>query len=305
MKGNNCGFLHQFDKSRMPTCRFFAKYNECREPDCPFKHSLEDVKDCNMYKLGFCIHGPNCRYRHAKQDGPPPGIQEAALIGRPGHLHGAPLATCAPCKTPSRCAKTKGPGRREGRGAGGRGAGVPRGRSVATAVAAGAAAVVGATDGDADGAARCVPGARGAGFQEPPLAGGVCRACRARPPGDRRITAFLSRRNTRPPGDRRITIRIARRTVSQNREEKETRTTPAERVAFGMARRDAFRVEFSVALFRPRSSFYFPHSSSSPQSSSASSHSFVFFSSAGAGLSLPLAEPESTLPPPFDPDAAD
>lgn len=48
MKGNGCGFLHQFDKRRMPTCRFFAKYNECREPDCPFKHSLEDVKDCNM-----------------------------------------------------------------------------------------------------------------------------------------------------------------------------------------------------------------------------------------------------------------
>ena len=43
MKGNDCGFLHQFDKQRMPTCRFFAKYNECKEPDCPFKHSLEDV----------------------------------------------------------------------------------------------------------------------------------------------------------------------------------------------------------------------------------------------------------------------
>ena len=61
MKGNACGFLHQFDKSRMPTCRFYAKYGECKEPDCPYKHSLEDVKDCNMYKLGFCIHGPLCR----------------------------------------------------------------------------------------------------------------------------------------------------------------------------------------------------------------------------------------------------
>jgi cleavage and polyadenylation specificity factor subunit 4 len=37
MKGEQCGFLHQFDKQRMPTCRFFAKYNECKEPDCPFK----------------------------------------------------------------------------------------------------------------------------------------------------------------------------------------------------------------------------------------------------------------------------
>jgi len=89
MKGNQCGFLHQFDKQRMPTCRFFAKYNECKEPDCPFKHSLEDVKDCNMFKLGFCIHGPNCRYRHARNDGTPPDPREAALFGRPGHLHGA------------------------------------------------------------------------------------------------------------------------------------------------------------------------------------------------------------------------
>ena len=112
MKGNGCGFLHQFDKRRMPTCRFFAKYNECREPDCPFKHSLEDVKDCNMcvswyfptemstswrvivatfrFKLGFCIHGKLCRYRHASLKAPPMPTFEAALIGTPGHLHGAP-----------------------------------------------------------------------------------------------------------------------------------------------------------------------------------------------------------------------
>ena len=30
MKGNACGFLHQFEASRMPVCRFFAKYNECK-----------------------------------------------------------------------------------------------------------------------------------------------------------------------------------------------------------------------------------------------------------------------------------
>ena len=89
MKGNACGFLHQFDKSRMPTCRFFAKYGECKEPDCPYKHSLEDMKDCNMYKLGFCIHGSLCRFRHVKLPGPPPPVEEQALIGQPGHLHGA------------------------------------------------------------------------------------------------------------------------------------------------------------------------------------------------------------------------
>ena len=34
MKGDDCGFLHQFDQARMPVCRFYAKYGECREPDC-------------------------------------------------------------------------------------------------------------------------------------------------------------------------------------------------------------------------------------------------------------------------------
>lgn len=72
MKGDMCGFLHQFDKSKMPVCRFFAKFGECREVDCPFKHSETDIKDCNMYNLGFCIHGNQCRYRHIKRPGPPP-----------------------------------------------------------------------------------------------------------------------------------------------------------------------------------------------------------------------------------------
>ena len=88
MKGDKCGFLHQFDKERMPTCRYFAKYGECKEPDCPYKHSNDDVKECNMYKLGFCIHGPNCRYKHIRLPGPAPPPNEACLIGRPGHIHG-------------------------------------------------------------------------------------------------------------------------------------------------------------------------------------------------------------------------
>lgn len=27
-----------------------------------------------MYKLGFCVYGPQCRYKHTRQDGPPPPI---------------------------------------------------------------------------------------------------------------------------------------------------------------------------------------------------------------------------------------
>lgn len=30
----------------------------CPPSDCPYKHSLEAIKECNMYKLGFCIYGP-------------------------------------------------------------------------------------------------------------------------------------------------------------------------------------------------------------------------------------------------------
>ncbi|XP_027089142.1 30-kDa cleavage and polyadenylation specificity factor 30 [Coffea arabica] len=76
MKGDACGFLHQYDKSRMPVCRFFRLYGECREQDCVYKHTNEDIKECNMYKLGFCPNGPDCRYRHAKQPGPPPPVEE-------------------------------------------------------------------------------------------------------------------------------------------------------------------------------------------------------------------------------------
>lgn len=53
MKGDACGFLHQFDKARMPVCRFFRLYGECREQDCVYKHTNEDIKECNMYAFMF------------------------------------------------------------------------------------------------------------------------------------------------------------------------------------------------------------------------------------------------------------
>ncbi|GMH38783.1 hypothetical protein BSKO_06667 [Bryopsis sp. KO-2023] len=72
MKGDSCGFLHQLDPARMPVCRALLKYGVCKEADCLFKHSLDDIKECNMYKLGFCIYGPQCRYKHTRVSGPPP-----------------------------------------------------------------------------------------------------------------------------------------------------------------------------------------------------------------------------------------
>ncbi|KAL5577371.1 hypothetical protein UlMin_019070 [Ulmus minor] len=85
MKGDACGFLHQYDKSRMPVCRFFRLYGECREQDCVYKHTNEDIKECNMYKLGFCPNGSDCRYRHAKQPGPPPPVEE--VLQKIQHLY--------------------------------------------------------------------------------------------------------------------------------------------------------------------------------------------------------------------------
>ncbi|KAK9803317.1 hypothetical protein WJX73_000983 [Symbiochloris irregularis] len=72
MKGNECGFLHEFDPTKMPICRTLLRYGECKEPDCPYKHTLDDVKECNMYRLGFCVYGPTCRYKHTRLPGPAP-----------------------------------------------------------------------------------------------------------------------------------------------------------------------------------------------------------------------------------------
>ena len=72
MKGDTCGFLHQFDPARMPVCRNLLKFGVCKEPDCPYKHSTQEIKECNMYHLGFCIYGPACRFKHTRLPGPPP-----------------------------------------------------------------------------------------------------------------------------------------------------------------------------------------------------------------------------------------
>lgn len=55
MKGEDCGFLHVFDPARLPVCRNLIKFGECKEPDCPFKHTLEDVKVCFSFCSISCI----------------------------------------------------------------------------------------------------------------------------------------------------------------------------------------------------------------------------------------------------------
>jgi cleavage and polyadenylation specificity factor subunit 4 len=65
MKGAACEFLHQYDLSKMPLCRHGER---CKIKDCPFRHISEGERmECAFYKSGFCIHGPFCRYKHAKR----------------------------------------------------------------------------------------------------------------------------------------------------------------------------------------------------------------------------------------------
>lgn len=65
MKGDSCGFLHQFDPARMPVCPNLLRTGVCKDIDCPYKHTTDEIRECNMYKLGFCIYGPAVRRRGA------------------------------------------------------------------------------------------------------------------------------------------------------------------------------------------------------------------------------------------------
>ena len=52
MKGETCEFLHQYDMSRMPVCRWG---DQCKVKDCPYKHVNEaDQPQCVFYQQGFC-----------------------------------------------------------------------------------------------------------------------------------------------------------------------------------------------------------------------------------------------------------
>lgn len=46
-----------------------------------------------MYKLGFCVYGPQCRYKHTRQPGPPPDpstLEAARPREHRPHFHNYP-----------------------------------------------------------------------------------------------------------------------------------------------------------------------------------------------------------------------
>ena len=39
---------------------------------CLSQHEVENISECNMYRLGFRVYGDKCRFKHIKYPGPPP-----------------------------------------------------------------------------------------------------------------------------------------------------------------------------------------------------------------------------------------
>lgn len=61
------------------------------DPPLGYASSHPQVKECYMYKLGWCINGPYCRYRHVKLPGPPPSILETIKLKLPSGGGGQPV----------------------------------------------------------------------------------------------------------------------------------------------------------------------------------------------------------------------
>ena len=72
LMGDRCHFLHREDRDRLPLCDNLRTHGRCTDLECRFRHEQEDLAECNMYRLGFCVYGPTCRFRHAPRPGPPP-----------------------------------------------------------------------------------------------------------------------------------------------------------------------------------------------------------------------------------------
>ncbi|KAF5197184.1 30-kDa cleavage and polyadenylation specificity factor [Thalictrum thalictroides] len=69
MKGDDCGYLHQYDKSKMPVCRFFGLNGKCREPECMYKHTKrEDMPVCRFFRLNGNCREKDCLYKHTQNE---------------------------------------------------------------------------------------------------------------------------------------------------------------------------------------------------------------------------------------------
>ena len=53
-KGDDCDFLHQLDRDRMPECWFFSNFGECNNKDCIFLHLRPEDKVSAALRQCLC-----------------------------------------------------------------------------------------------------------------------------------------------------------------------------------------------------------------------------------------------------------
>lgn len=67
-KGEHCEFLHTFDPTKMPICKYFQN-GSCKNENCQYLHRDPRIKvnECPYYERGFCKNGLNCKNAHNKK----------------------------------------------------------------------------------------------------------------------------------------------------------------------------------------------------------------------------------------------
>jgi hypothetical protein len=67
-KGEHWEFLHTFDPTKMPICKYYQSGN-CKNDNCQYLHRDPRIKmnDCPYYERGFCKNGLNCKNAHSEK----------------------------------------------------------------------------------------------------------------------------------------------------------------------------------------------------------------------------------------------
>lgn len=68
-KGESWEFLHTFDPSKMPICKYFQN-GMCKNENCQYLHRDPRIKaiNCPYYERGFWKNGRNCKNAHISQE---------------------------------------------------------------------------------------------------------------------------------------------------------------------------------------------------------------------------------------------
>lgn len=80
VRGTGCDYLHVYDQSKIPVCRFWQKDGHCpKEQSCVYRHptpeeggmigNLKKTEQCPYFERGFCKMREQCQFSHV------PGFQ--------------------------------------------------------------------------------------------------------------------------------------------------------------------------------------------------------------------------------------